>query len=158
MKLERVVATALACLLAGCSHLVILHDPLSAAEHNDLGLSYERQGELDRAASEYRRSLSHDPRYAIARVNLGNVHAHAGRWAEAEQCYRRALRDHPDDADAMNNLATALLAQHKQPDEAWLLAARANLHGGAPDSVYRVTLNEAEAALRARDAAAGRTR
>ncbi len=29
---------------AGCSHLVLLHDPLTAAEHNDLGVAYETAG------------------------------------------------------------------------------------------------------------------
>jgi outer membrane protein OmpA-like peptidoglycan-associated protein len=36
-------------LLCSCSHIVILHDPLTAEEHNDLGVTYEQKGELDAA-------------------------------------------------------------------------------------------------------------
>src|SRR2546429_662616 len=91
--------------LAGCAHLVMLHDPLDASEHNDLGVSYEAGGQIDLAAREYRRALSLDPHDARFRVNLGNVEAAGAHWASAERCYRRALRDSSTDADALNNLA-----------------------------------------------------
>lgn len=131
---------------AGCSHLVLLHDPLSAREHNDLGAAYEGQGKLDLAAREYRAALRMDPRYGLARVNLGNVAAARDDWRSAERCYRRALRDSSTDADAMNNLAVALLHRGRGLDEAAALAARAIAAGGTRDSIYRATLAEVEAA------------
>lgn len=143
--LVRALAVALAALslaLAGCSHLVVLHDPLTASEHNDLGVVYESTGKLELAAKEYRKALRIDPRQAQARVNLGNVEAAAGRWASAEKHYRRALRDSTTDYDAMNNLAIALLRQGRGLDEALALAERAVAAGGARDSVYRATLAE----------------
>ena len=39
------LAVASAGLLAGCAHLVVLHDPLTASEHNDLGVVYESSGQ-----------------------------------------------------------------------------------------------------------------
>ena len=132
--------------VAGCSHLVLLHDPLSAREHNDLGAAYETQGKFDLAAREYRAALRLDPRLGLARVNLGNVAAARGDWPAAERCYRRALRDSSTDADAMNNLAVALVRRRRHLDEAATLAARAVATGGARDSIYRATLAEVEAA------------
>jgi Flp pilus assembly protein TadD len=128
--------------LTGCAHLVVLHDPLTASEHNDLGVAYESSGQLDLAAAEYRRALRLDSRQARARVNLGNIEAANGRWGRAEQCYRRALSDSSTDYDAMNNLAVALLRQGRRLDEARALAERAVAAGGERDSVYRATLAE----------------
>lgn len=136
--------------LAGCAHLVVLHDPLTASEHNNLGVAYEMKGELDLAASEYRHALRLDPHRAEARVNLGNVEAARGRWRSAEQCYRRALADSSTDVDAMNNLAIALLRQDRRLDEARALAERAVATGSGRDSVYRATLAEVKSARRQR--------
>lgn len=126
----------------GCAHLVILHDPLSASEHTDLGVVYESSGKVDLAAREYRRALKLEPRSTRARVNLGNVEASRGRWSKAEKCYRRALADSSTNADAMNNLAVALMKQNRRLAEARALAERAVGAGGERDSLYRVTLSE----------------
>ena len=134
--------------LAGCAHFVVLHDPLTASEHNDLGVAYESSGQLDLAAREYRKALRLDPREARARVNLGNIEAANQRWGSAESSYRRALRDSSTDCDAMNNLAVALLRQGRRLGEARALAERAVAAGGERDSVYRATLAEVNSAGR----------
>ena len=127
--------------LAGCGHLVVLHDPLVASEHNDLGVVYERAGRTELAAREYRKALRLDPKLTIARVNLGNLAAGRGKWREAERCYRAALRIRADDPDALNNLALALVRQGRGLDEAERLAGRALALGGR-DSLYQATLDE----------------
>jgi Flp pilus assembly protein TadD len=139
---------AVATLLTGCSHLVLLHDPLSANEHNDLGVAYERNGKPELAAKQYRKAIRLEPHGSRARVNLGNLEAANGRWSRAEHHYRRALRDSTTDLDAMNNLAVALLRQRRRLDEARLFAERAVAAGGERDSVYRATLDEVRAAGR----------
>jgi len=139
-------AIAVALCLGGCSHLVVLHDPLTAPEHNDLGLSYERGGDARLARKEYRHALKIDRHFVTARVNLGNLEAARGRWRPAEKQYRRALRDSAD-ADAMNNLAVALLRQGRAA-EATTWAERAVRTGGARDSTYRATLEEVRRAGR----------
>jgi tetratricopeptide (TPR) repeat protein len=133
-------------LLGGCSRIVVLHDPLTAPEHNDLGVAYEAQGRLDLAAREYRRALKRDPRFGRARLNLGNVEAAAGRWSRAEREYRRALRDLPGDPDPPNNLAVALLRRGRALAEAESLATRAVALAVGRDSLYRATLAEVRAA------------
>ncbi len=139
-----VVACALVS-FAGCSHLVVLHDPLTATEHNDLGVVYESTGRLDLAAKEYRKALKLDSKFSRARVNLGNIEAARGKWPKAESHYRRALRDSTTDYDAMNNLAVALLRQGRKLNEALSLAERAVSAGGEKDSLYRSTLEEVKA-------------
>ena len=140
-----VFAAALATVaLGGCAHLVVLHDPLTASEHNDLGVAYESAGQAPLAAKEYRRSLRIDRHQARVRVNLGNAEAAQGRWPAAEKSFRRALRESPGDPDAMNNLAIALTRQGRRRAEARALAERAVSAGGERDSLYRATLEEVD--------------
>jgi len=146
--LVALLAIGAAAPLTSCAHLVVLHDPLSADEHNDLGVTYEASGRRDLAAKEYRKALSLESRHARARVNLGNIHAANGHWKSAENCYRRALRDSSNDGDAMNNLAIALLRQGRSLDQARTLAERAVAGGGERDSVYRATLAEVNSGAR----------
>lgn len=135
----------LAATWTGCAHLVVLHDPLTGSEHNDLGVAYEAGGQLELAAAEYRKALRLESHPSRVRVNLGNIEAAKGRWGRAEKCYRGALGDSATNVDAMNNLAVALLRQGRQLDEARALAERAVAAGGERDSIYRATLAEARA-------------
>ena len=138
------VATASVLALGGCAHIVVLRDPLSASEHNDLGVAYETGGQPALAAKEYRKSLRLEPRQSRAWINLGNVEAAGGNWHDAESAYRRALRESPTDPDAMNNLAVALLRQGRERVEARTQAERALAAWGERDSMYRATLAEVE--------------
>ena len=139
---------ALVMALAGCSRLVVLHDALSAAEHNDLGVAYEVAGDTVAAGREYRRALRREPRFARAMVNLGNLEARRGRWAAAERRFRSALREAPADPDALNNLAVVLLRANRRLEEAEWLARSAAMMAGERDSIPRATLVEVQAARR----------
>jgi Flp pilus assembly protein TadD len=141
-------ALGLALALTGCSHFVVLHDPLTAAEHTDLGVAYEAAGDDALARREYRRALRLEPDHGLARFNLGNLEAKRARWSRAEPLYRRALRERPDDPDVMNNLAVVLVRRGRSLEEAEGLARRAVSLGGARDSVYRSTLAEVRLARR----------
>lgn len=149
-----VAAWLLGTAAVGCSRIVVLHDPLTAAEHNDLGVAYEAQGRLDLAAREYRRALKLDPRFGRAHLNLGNVEAASGRWSTAEREYRRALVALPGDPDPPNNLAMALLRRPGGLAEAESLAVRAVTLAAGRDSLYRATLAEVRAARMASPAGA----
>jgi Tfp pilus assembly protein PilF len=132
--------------LGGCSHIVVLHDPLTAAEHNDLGVVYETSGHADLAAREYRRALRQAPHFGRARLNLGNVEAAAGRWKRAASCFERAMTELPDDPDPPNNLAVAWIRLGRGVERAESLATRAVRLAGPRDSLYRATLADVRAA------------
>ncbi len=128
--------------LAGCSRFVILHDPLSASEHNDLGVAYEATGELALAKREYLRALRKEPGHATARVNLANVEWRSGDLRGAERHYRGVLRSIPDHADACNNLAALLVARGGGLEEAEALARRALEASTEGVPLYWETLGE----------------
>jgi len=110
---RRVPTLLLALLLAaGCSRvprIIVLEDPLTAAEHVDLGVAYERKGELDLARREYERALAMDGKFLQARVNLGNIHLAKKEFAKAREEYLRALDLRPGNAEATNNLSWAAI-------------------------------------------------
>lgn len=109
---------ALSCTLP---RILILDDPLSAAQHNELGFIYEGQGKYDLAEKEYGRALQKQNGWAVPYFNLGNVHIKRGDLKGAETCYRKALERDPDNPDIMNNLAYVLSEQGEhEKAETWI--------------------------------------
>ncbi len=108
-------------LVGGCSRIpkiIILEDPLTATEHVDLGVAYERKGELDLAQREYERALRKDGKLYRARVNHGNVFLAKKEFGKAREEYLLALELRPGDAEATNNLAWAAIFSGEGIDEA----------------------------------------
>jgi Tfp pilus assembly protein PilF len=107
-RLPALAALLLIFLLAGgCGRapkIIVLKDPLTAAEHVELGVAYERKGELDLAQREYDRALRKDGKFFQARVNLGNVFLAKKEYGKARKEYLRALDLRPGNAEATNNL------------------------------------------------------
>jgi len=125
--LRRLILGTLSLFLSGllsCSHIVILHDPLSAEEHNDLGVVYEQKGEMDAAIREYRAALKKRRDFPTAKVNLGNVCFKQKDYAAAEKLYAEVLNSDSTQADAGNNLAMLYLETGRHLDTAWRLAER----------------------------------
>jgi len=115
-------------LIISCSRfprIVILEDPLTAEEHNQLGTIYEAQGKYELAAKEYEMALKKDPHLNQARVNLGNVLLAQKDYAGAEEAYRQALEVEPENADTLNNLAWLYLERRERLSEAEGLAQKA---------------------------------
>ena len=122
-------------LAGGCSRLpkvIVLSDPLTAAEHVDLGVAYERKGELDLAQREYERALRKDKKFYRARVNLGNIFLAKKEYGSAREEYLLALELRPGDAEATNNLAWAAIFSGEGIDEA--LARMESVVSGPPVS------------------------
>lgn len=116
-----------------CSNLprvVVLHDPLTPAEHVTLGVTYEGQGRTEQAAREYHAALEQEHGYVPAFVGLGNLAFARGALEEAEAYYRQALAVAPQDPGANNNLAMLYLARGVNLDEAERLARQALVQGG----------------------------
>jgi Tfp pilus assembly protein PilF len=127
------IALPAAC-AAGCGHvprIIVLKDPLSAPEHVDLGVAYERKGELDLALKEYEKALRKDPKMFQARVDRGNVFLAKGEYGKAREEYLRALEIRPGDPEATNNLAWAALRSGKElPDALARMEAVSSGPGG----------------------------
>ncbi|MEK6695847.1 MAG: tetratricopeptide repeat protein, partial [Candidatus Deferrimicrobiota bacterium] len=119
---RRVLPFLLVLLLAGgCSRIpriIVLEDPLNAAEHVELGVAYERKGELDLARREYERALLKDRKFYRARVNLGNIFLAKKEYGKAREEYLLALELRPGDAEATNNLSWAVIFSGEGIDEA----------------------------------------
>jgi Tfp pilus assembly protein PilF len=119
---RRVLPFLLVLLLAGgCSRIpriIVLEDPLTAAEHVELGVAYERKGELDLALREYERAIRKDGKFFRARVNLGNVFLAKKEYGKAREEYLLALELRPGDAEVTNNLSWAAIFSGEGIDEA----------------------------------------
>lgn len=94
---------------SGCASLhgsLFMKDPLTAEEHNNLGVIYEREGKLDLAIREYKSAISSDSSLVTPVVNLGNVYFKQGEYTKAEKYYNKALEKDETNLQAANNLAS----------------------------------------------------
>ena len=129
-------------LAGGCSRIpkiIVLSDPLTAAEHVELGVAYERKGELDLALREYERALRKDGKFYRARVNLGNIFLAKKEYGKAREEYLLALELRPGDAEATNNLSWAAIFSGEGIDEA-LARMEAVVSGSPPRPTLLDTL------------------
>ena len=102
--------------LAGCASLhgsIFMEDPLTAEEHNNLGVIYEREGKNDLAIREYKRAINSDDSLITPLVNLGNVYFRKSEYTEAEKYYKRALNKDETNLEAANNLASLYIETGK---------------------------------------------
>jgi Tfp pilus assembly protein PilF len=136
----RGVALALSLVLAGCATASPPGDPLTADEHNDLGVAYFERGETRRATSEFERAVELRPDWARALVNLGDARLALGDVDGAIAVYRRAVRLAPDDTAAANNLAWALLQDPARWPEAEPIIDGALARRPEPRGYYLDTL------------------
>jgi len=96
-------------MLPGCASLTasyFMKDPLSAEEHNNLGVIYEREGKYDLALREYKKAIDKDGALVTTLVNTGNVYFKLGQLTNAEKYYKRALGKDEKNLEAANNLAS----------------------------------------------------
>jgi len=129
------------CSFAGCSfpRIIIIKDPLTPEEHVNLGVAYEKKGELDQAIKEYRLAAKKLP---IAYLYLGNVHFQKEEWRDAETYYKKAIKKDPQQADAYNNLAWLYCTIGENLDQAESLALKAIELNSSKEPTYRDTLEK----------------
>ncbi len=110
--------------MASCAipKIIVLNDPLSPEEHINLGLSYEKSGDTEGAAEEYKKAAKNLP---AAYLYLGNLYFGKGEYSIAEGYYRKAIKKKPDLADAYNNLAWMLYLSGTNLGEAEALSLKA---------------------------------
>jgi tetratricopeptide (TPR) repeat protein len=100
-------------------------------DHYNLGLTYAKEGDLDRAEAELRRALAEQPAQATVVVELGKVLARAGRTDEAIGMFERAVALEPANPVLFHTLGLLYRRAGSQDDadaafreEARLRAAR----------------------------------
>jgi len=125
----------------GCSlpRITILKDPLTPEEHLNLGVAYEKKGELDQAIAEYRLAAKKLP---LAYLYLGNAYFQKKEWVEAERSYKKAIDKNPKNADAHNNLAWLYYLRHVNLDLAERLALKAIELDPSKENIYKDTLEK----------------
>jgi len=101
-------------LLAGCSmpkmpKIIVIDDPLTAEQHNDLGVAYEKKGEFDPARKEFEKAIQKNKDWVIPYLNLGHLYYKQGQLDRAEAALRDGLRVKGDHPDLLNNLAWVLM-------------------------------------------------
>jgi tetratricopeptide (TPR) repeat protein len=90
-----------------------MQDPLTAEEHNNLGVAYEKEGKYELALREYKRAIDKDSSLIVPLVNIGNVYFKLGKYEKAEKHYLKALKKDEKNIEAANNLASLYIALNK---------------------------------------------
>ena len=126
---------------SSCSlpRIIVIKDPLTPEEHLNLGVSYERRGELDLAIREYE---SAKKRLPVAYLYLGNAYFLKNEFEMARDYYKKAIDKDVQNSDVYNNLAWIYYMKRENLDEAELLALRAIELNPQKESIYRDTLDK----------------
>jgi tetratricopeptide (TPR) repeat protein len=127
--------------LGGCGlpRIIVLSDPLTPEEHLNLGVTYEKNNELDAALKEYRSAAEHLP---VGYLYMGNVYFAKAKLDSAEKYYRKAIAADPGTADARNNLAWLYYTRKIKLDEAETLVREAIRLDPTKADLYRDTLDK----------------
>jgi tetratricopeptide (TPR) repeat protein len=127
--------------LCSCAipRIIVLDDPLSPEEHLNLGVTYEKQGELEDALREYKDASR---KLSVAYLYMGNVYFRKNDYDEAERHYKKAIKKDPANADAYNNLAWLYYTERMRLDEAERLALKAQELNPSKKEVYLDTLEK----------------
>ena len=146
-RLLFILGPSLGVFLIGCSlpKIIIQKDPLTPEEHLNLGVAYEKSGELDHAVAEYRLAARKLP---LAYLYIGNAYFQKNEWVEAERYYRKAIEKDPKNADAHNNLAWLYCIKRKNLDLAESLALKAIDLDPSRGHIYKDTLEKIKELLR----------
>jgi Tfp pilus assembly protein PilF len=113
-------------LLAGCSmpkipQIIVIDDPLTAEQHNDLGVAYEEKGDFDIAGKEYEKAIKKNREWVIPYLNLGHLYYRQDKLDQAERALREGLRVKGDHPDLLNNLAWVLMEKGQIEDAKTLI-------------------------------------
>lgn len=119
--------------------IIVLEDPLTPEEHINLGVAYEKKGELDNALKEYKEASKKLP---SAYLYIGNIYFQKNALAEAETYYKKAIKKDPQNADAYNNLAWLYYTKKENLDEAESLALKAIELNPSKKDAYQDTLDK----------------
>ena len=109
--------------LTGCAmpKIVIFDDPLTAQQHNDLGVAYEEKGDFNLAAKEYEKAIRKNPEWVVPYLNLAHVCYRQGKLDQAERVLREGIRIKGDHPDLLNNLAWVMMEKGELKNALYLV-------------------------------------
>jgi len=85
---------------------VILKSPYKERPYNNLGLSYDHQGDYTKALQEYKIAMQLNPHDPDPHYNSGVIYGKLNDLPEALAEYNKAIQLNPDNASAYSNRAT----------------------------------------------------
>ena len=98
-----------ACAMPKIPQIIVIDDPLTAEQHNDLGVAYEEKGDFALAEKEYEKAIKKNREWVIPYLNLGHLYYRQDKLDQAERALREGLRVKGDHPDLLNNLAWVLM-------------------------------------------------
>jgi len=118
---KRILPFLLMLLLASCAmpkipQIIVIDDPLTAQQHNDLGVAYEEKGNFDLAGKEYEKAIKKNREWVIPYLNLGHLYYRQDKLDQAERALREGLRIKGDHPELLNNLAWVLMEKGQLKD------------------------------------------
>lgn len=128
-------------LFSSCTlpRVIVLEDPLSPKEHINLGVAYEKKGDLDRAIKEYNLAAKKLP---LAYLYLGTAYFKKNEIDKAEKYFKKSTSKTPDNADSYNNLAWLYYVKRKNIIEAESLVLKAIELNPSKKDIYNDTLKK----------------
>jgi Tfp pilus assembly protein PilF len=119
--MKKILPLILIFLIAACAmpkipNIIVIDDPLSAEQHNDLGVAYEKKGDFDPAGKEFEKAIKKNKDWVIPYLNLGHLYYRQGKLDQAEAALREGLRVKGDHPDLLNNLAWVLMEKGQLKD------------------------------------------
>ena len=111
---KQIILALIILILAGCAmpkmpQIIVIDDPLTAQQHNDLGVAYEEKGDYALAGKEYEKAIKKNRDWVIPYLNLGHLYYRQDKLDQAERALREGLRVKGDHPDLLNNLAWVLM-------------------------------------------------
>ncbi len=93
-------------LITSCSFpkIVVYDDPLTAYQHNDLGVVYYKKGQYDLAEKEFLKAIEKKKDWYLPYFNLGNLYYKKGELDKAIKYFEKSLDIEKKD-ETLNNLA-----------------------------------------------------
>ena len=136
-------------MISGCgARLIILHDPLDAKAHNELGVTYLMEGQWKAAIRAFRRAHRKNPDWPVPLLNLGYLYSQLGQWDRARENYKKALKlARGACPDCWNNLAFADFRQEGPRPRQLRWIKIALIQSRHPRGEYYLTAAEIELGL-----------
>ena len=118
-----VLAMLVLVLMQACAmpKIVVFNDPLTAQQHNDLGVAYEEKGDFGLAEKEFEKALKKNREWVIPYLNLGHLYYRQDKLDRAEHILREGLRAKGDHPDLLNNLAWVLMEKGRLEHARYLI-------------------------------------